>query len=236
MCFSAEMSLAFSILGMAAAAWIERSNGNSHLLKGVVYFVLMETLQFVQYQFIADDIDPENPTLAQMRASPQCRSQANQFLTFLGFLHIAFQPYYSAKLSCAFVSSKQNMAQFSLVQRLQLLGGVWFLSRHLLTYVDLVGLGFDPRYAFDPASWKVHDVEWLSGPWLCTYKGLHHLAWSVPMVPVSYYSPGMQLHAFLMFAPFFAMDHGSLARNIGNYVAGVLLFVTGPLLADYVPL
>jgi len=53
------------------------------------------------------------------------------------------------------------------------------------------------------------------------------------MVPVSYYSPSMALHAFLMFMPFFVMDHGSTIRNIPNWIAGTILFATGPVMADW---
>merc|ERR1711865_139482 len=224
MCFSQEMSGLFSVLGALFALWVARSNGNTNVVKGIMYFVAMETLQYVQFFFIAEDVDPLNPTLAQIQASPACNTQANRFLTFVGLAHICFQPFYSAHLSCAFVTSSKNVAQFELVKRLQLVGGVFLMSRWFLTLVDLKDFGVtDSRYFFDAESWAASSsVEWLVGPALCTYKGVKHLAWSVPMVPVSYYSPSMALHAFLMFMPFFVMDHGSTIRNIPNWIAGSL--------------
>ena len=77
-------------------------------------------------------------------------------------------------------------------------------------------------------------IEWLDGPELCTYMGKHHLAWSIPLAPVSYYLPSMSVHALLMFFPFFIIDHGSFMKNIGIRIAGVLLFLTGPIIGDYV--
>merc|ERR1712195_323819 len=171
MCFSQEMSGMFSVLGALFALWVAKTNGNSNVVKGVMYFVAMETLQFVQYMFIATDVDPAHPTLSQIEASPTCKSSANRFLTFLGLLHIAFQPFYSAHLSCAFVTSEKNVAQFELVKRLQLVGGVLLLCRYFFTLFDLRDFGVtDERYLFDAKAWddKVV-VEWLScPPWDCT--------------------------------------------------------------------
>lgn len=47
--------------------------------------------------------------------------------------------------------------------------------------------------------------EWLRGEILCTYKGNYHLAWSVPMIDVTYWVPSAAIHSFLMFVPFFIM-------------------------------
>lgn len=235
MCFSAEMSLGFSIAGILFTVWCFYSNGNMNIVKGVGWFVLMELLQFVQYQFIATDIDPENPTFEQMQQSQTCRSSMNRFLTLLGFIHIAFQPYFSACMSCALVQRAESVAQFKLVHRLQLWGAALLLGRHFLTYFDgkdFEMLGFDAKYAFDPKKW-VPSVEWLSGPALCTYAGKTHLAWSVPFVDHSYYVPAMQLHAFLMFVPFFTLDFGGFFKNYRNWIAGFLLFITGPFLGDW---
>jgi hypothetical protein len=77
-------------------------------------------------------------------------------------------------------------------------------------------------------------MEWLAGPVLCTYQGLTHLAWSVPVLPVSYYTPSFALHSFLMFVPFFVVDTGHMMSNFTNKIAGVILFVTGPILGDYI--
>ena len=41
-------------------------------------------------------------------------------------------------------------------------------------------------------------TEWLRGEKLCTYKGKYHLAWSVPMYDVSYWSPSAAIHSFLV--------------------------------------
>jgi len=175
-----------------------------------------------------------------MLNSPQCQDKTNRFLTVLGLLHIAYQPLFSGYLANAFCSRPENVAQFKLVQRLQILGGIWFVSRYFFTWFsadDLKAFGIDERYGYDPkAPWNADGsvVEWLNGPELCTYKGIHHLAWSIPMAPISYYMPSMSVHCLLMFSPFFLIDHGSFSKNIGIRVAGFVLFATGPVLADYI--
>ena len=54
------------------------ARGAGRFCAGVVYFVLMETLQGVSYWYI-----------------DQCESKTNQLLTVLGFLHICGQPYFT---------------------------------------------------------------------------------------------------------------------------------------------
>jgi hypothetical protein len=210
MCFNQEMSAAFSLLGLIFAIFVMSTNGNGNILKGVLYFVAMEVLQTVQYSYIATDVDATDPTLAQMKGSPACNTQMNRFLTFLGLLHICYQPYFSTHLSCAFVRSPTAVAQFNLVKKLQLFGGTMLLVRHLCTYLDastFIALGLNPGYAFNGAAWTV-GIEWLDGPALCTYAGIKHLAWSIPLLPVSYYMPSLGIHSFMMFAPFFCMNNG----------------------------
>lgn len=209
-----------------------------HVVKRVMYFVLMDLLQVVQYSFLATDVDPRNPTFAQMESSEACRSPINRWLTVAGMIHIAYQPLFSSMLASAFVRHPSNVSQWRLVQRLQILEGTFLAARHFATYLDasmLQSWGIDARYTYGgPRTWDAEtSVEWLSGPILCTYQGLYHLAWSVPFVPISYYATSMALHLFLMFAPFLLVDHGSLSKNFGLRVAGVGLFLIGPAMADW---
>lgn len=228
------MSGAFSVLGLIVSVWVYRTSGNAYCAQGVLYFVLMELLQFVQYYYIATDVDPTAPTKEQLTNSPGCQLAQNQFLTFLGYLHVCYQPLFTHYLSCAFMKKEGNVAQFQLIRRLCLVGGTILLARHLLAlYPHAL------EFAGIPASSPVLDVdggrlatEWLSGPVLCTYQGLTHLAWSIPLIPPSYYVPSMQLHSFLMFVPFFVLDCGNFVGNCLNVVGGLVLFVTGPVVAD----
>jgi len=238
MCFSQEMSAFFSVAGLLLALWVSRSNGNSNLIKCILYFVSMEMLQVVQYSYIARDVDATKPTLMQMQNSEACNSQVNRVLTLIGLIHIVFQPFYGSHMACAFIRSEKNQAQFEVVKRLQLWGAGLMLLRYAMTLLPQATweqYGFDGRYAFNATAWSMDtDAEWLSGPALCTYMGAKHLAWSIPLAPVSYYTSSMGLHSFLMFVPFFAMDHGSFGANLGNYIGGSILFFSGPVLSDFI--
>lgn len=225
------MSAAFSVVGLAAALWAYNRGINNYVIAAVLYFVLMEVLQAVQYFFIAYDIDPLNPTLEQMQASPACQSMPNKFLTFLGYVHIAFQPCFNT-----YVSGHARNAydkQYKVILRFQVIGALLFISRYLLTWVDFGALGLDPGYSFNPETWE-KNMEWLNGPALCTYKGLYHLAWSVPLVPVSYYMCSISLHFILMFVPDFAIDDGCAVENWFRYLRTLGTMITGPLLADWI--
>jgi len=231
MCFTQEMSAAFSAVGLLAALWAYQRGISKYVIAAMLYFVLMEVLQAVQYFFIAYDIDPVNPTLEQMLASPACQSTSNKFLTFLGYVHIAFQPCFNT-----YVSGHARNAydkQYQLVLRFQVIGALLFISRYLLTLVDFAAIGLDPVYNFNPDTWE-KNAEWLNGPALCTYKGLYHLAWSVPLVPVSYYMCSISLHFILMFVPDFAIDDGCRMENWFRYIRTMGTMITGPLLADYI--
>jgi len=238
------MSGFFSVLGILTTVFTLRYLKNPNLAKGVFYFVLMETLQFVQYIYIADDVDPVAPTAKALMASPKCQAAENQFLTFLGFLHICFQPifaHYVAMGSGLMVNSERNLGQSFVIKRLCIVGGLWMLARGLLgIYPDFfASIGLDN--VFGNADYLAAGGdnghlprEWISGGTLCTYMGKFHLAWSVPLISPSYYVPSMNLHQFLMFIPFLVMDSGSKMANVYQYLCGAGLFFSGPILGDYI--
>jgi len=172
-----------------------------------------------------------NPTLEQMQASPACQSTSNKFLTFLGYVHIAFQPCFNT-----YVSGGPRIAydkQYQVVLRIQIIGALLFISRYLLTWVDFGAIGLDPNYGFNPEAWE-KSVEWLNGPALCTYKGIYHLAWSIPVVPVSYYMCSVSLHFVLFFVPDLAIDNGCRMENWFRYIRTLGTMISGPLLADWI--
>lgn len=241
MCFSPEMSAFFSVVGVLIAAWVLKATGNKTVSFGIFYFVLMEALQFVQYIYIAEDVDPVNPTAKSLRDSAKCQAAENQVLTLLGFLHICFQPLFTTWMSCGFARSVESRVQFKLVNRLCFCGGAWLFGRSLLAlypgFFDNLGLGEiigNAEYYGTGGDNGHNPRDWLSGGVLCTYKGTKHLAWSVPMVSPSYYVPAGSIHSFLMFMPFFLVDHGKFSINLFNWTCGLAAFLFGPILGDYI--
>jgi hypothetical protein len=202
-----EMSAAFSAIGLFATYWVYTKTSNTQLASGVFFFFTMELLQAVQYWFIADDIN-----------SPVCDTQANKVLTVLGYLHICLQPYFCHVINASLTRNPKYTDIYNVIKKLCLIGGALLFSRFLLAGV-----------------WETQDTtvmpstEWLRGHKLCTFRGNYHLAWSVPMADATYVIPGVGLHAFLMFAPFFA-----LYEKKGMVIQGAFLFLFGPYMAGLI--
>jgi hypothetical protein len=73
MCFSQPMSLAIGLGGILLGLYFFTINKYAAI--GILYFALMEIIQFFQYSVI-----------------DKCDDPWNKFLTNLGYLHISFQP------------------------------------------------------------------------------------------------------------------------------------------------
>jgi len=206
MCFNQPMSFAFAGVGLFVSWWIHTRTLNTELARGVFFFFTMEFLQGLQYFVIADDV-----------GSPACDNIFNRILTVLGFLHICLQPYFCHVINASLTKSEKYLQQYQVIKRLCLIGGAMLFSRYLLHDFGLDSLG------------GATSGEWLRGQKLCTFRGTAHLAWSIPMVDVSYYVPSAAIHSFLMFAPFFA-----LWEKKGMIIQGVFLWATGPLAASFI--
>ena len=102
MCFTQEMSGFFSVGSILMAIYGYRKYENRQLAIAILYFGAMETLQFVQYFFVAR---PEDDYA-------MCGDSTNQFLTVLGGLHICFQP-----ISLTWPSSVFGMPVFRIASR-----------------------------------------------------------------------------------------------------------------------
>jgi len=201
MCFDQKTSFGFAACGLGCAIYVWKGIRNPQLATGIFFFFLMEFLQGFQYFWI-----------------DQCDNRVNQVLTMLGYLHICLQPFFCHVMNSALTRSEKLKSQYALIQRLCLVGGLLLFIRLLMA-----------PYSHFPVSNQCPSPEWLRGEKLCTYQGIHHLAWSVPLYESTYTSMGVGLHAFLMFAPFFVMKHSWLM-----YAQGLFLFATGPGLAAYI--
>jgi hypothetical protein len=219
MCFSGEMSGAFSALGLFLSYWVYAKTTNLQLAVGVFYFFLMEFLQYFQYWYIND-----------------CDNQMNKILTFVGFAHICYQPYFTHVINSALTRSEKVLHMYVPVLRLCLIGGTMLLFR------SIIAMYMDPSWTTEHFA-KVDQIdhatgqstveglttskEWLRGEQLCTVRGKYHLAWIVPMADATYYVPAASIHSFLMFAPFFAIKPNMM-------IQGVFLWAAGPALAAYI--
>ena len=212
MCFDQKSSFGFAGIGLFTSWWIYSRTNNRQLASGVFFFFTMELLQGFQYFIIADDLK-----------STQCDTFLNRALTLLGFLHICMQPYFCHVINASLTRSERYLWQYKVILRLSAIAGLWLFSRFCLAYA---GYGSTMDVGFEDGADTGKSTEWLRGEKLCTFNGKFHLAWSVPMADPSYYVPSAQIHAFMMYAPFFA-----LWEKRGMIVQGLFLLLTGPVMA-----
>lgn len=224
MCFNQPISGFFAASSYVIAYIAYRTLGTRTAI-AVVYFGLMETLQFFQYFVVARPKD----------GYAKCSDPKNQFLTVVGLLHICFQPYFT---SLAFSEYRKYdlkvRYQKDLVSKLTLFGGAWLFSRYLYTvlYPENPDMRPRPTEACPNYEWVINGYD----PWLqrdtpnlpgysCTFipdSATKHLAWSAPMYQASYFVPGASLHMFLMFVP---------GLFCGDWTSMIVLFLTGPFLS-----
>ena len=162
MCWSASASLAFGTAGVAVAAYTHKKGESKYFTIPLLYFSSMEFLQFFGYLYL-----------------DQCGFEGNSIVTYLSYIHIAFQPIFV------------NMFLFynlEKIPRLAVRRAVYGVS---LFFTALILLKLVP---FEPSSLCTAGMS-LCGPQLCTQSGNWHLAWSVPTYtdpipgdPMIYYS------------------------------------------------
>ena len=191
MCFTQEISGLFA-LAMWAAAFLWKE-GPKAPRACIAYFAAMETLQFAQYFYVSED------------GTRTCYEFGNQFTTFLGFVHLAFQPFFSNLYLSYFMTPKQRMF-VPFVLLLCLFGGITMLNRLWVDENDV------------PCT---EGVEPLCGPELCSFRGDRHIAWQAPMqhCDQDYFTGGFQTHFFLFFLPPFAL---------GMWKMVLFLLISGP--------
>jgi len=203
--------LAFAIIGLGLAWYVHHYTSNTRLAVGVFWFFLMEFLQFFQYFFIND-----------------CSNPWNQILTFVGFVHICYQPYFTHIINSSLTRNTDLLKQYDVILRLCLVGGTMLLARYFLADFSKTPISSDftdwAKLPNPPGSCRT--TEWLRGEQLCTYRGKYHLAWSVPMYDPTYWSPAASIHSFLMFVPFFVLKWNMV-------IQGIFLWLAGPFIAAY---
>jgi len=242
----------FSVLGLFIAWYVHNkmpSMKGTRAAEGVLFFFAMEFLQFFQYFWIADNLK-----------DAKCQNLINQALTLAGFLHICLQPYYTHVINAALTPNPDNAAhanrfkgneayatkmrykhaKFSVILNLCLIAGALLFIRCMLAmngYFNTLDMSKDADIsAIKPmqSSQLLTSTEWLRGDRLCTWKGNHHLAWSVPMSDPSYNIMGAGIHSFVMFAPFVAVIDKFNTGAVLMVLQATFLYALGPGMAALV--
>jgi Family of unknown function (DUF5765) len=227
MCFSGEMSAVFAFICFGLGGIVWAAGRPKRLAISMAYFGLMELLQTVQYKFVA--VPDDNYEM--------CKSPTNQYLTFIGLLHILFQPYFANMALCATgrIMSLRMRHYGDLLSRLCLFFAIWCLIRYWLAAFypknphmaprpsaecpnyEWVRDGYDAGIGWDTPNLPGHSCTFISN----TTSG--HIAWAAPLYQATYFVPGASMHFFLMFAP---------ALLIKTQIPlGIGFLLTGPILA-----
>jgi hypothetical protein len=201
MCWSGEASAVLATVGFATSGYVAYQGESRQLWLPLTYFAAMELLQAATYFYI-----------------DQCDTPQNQLLTLLGYLHIAFQPFFVNMAALYFVPS-------AVQRRVQ---GLAYALCGLATVAMLIKL-----YPFSWAKTCVRGYEGFCGPAVCSTSGDWHIAWQLPLnglmsnhaddlIPFPF-----GLHGFAYFAAAFLLP---LLYGSWRFVSFHLL--VGPLLAD----
>ena len=148
MCWSGEASTALAVVGLSATAYAAYRKEPAPLWITLGYFSLMEALQAYTYSVI-----------------DQCSLPSNQIATLLGYLHIAFQPFFINALSMYFIPREVR-------ERIQ---GIVYTLCFIATIIMIIQL-----YPFDWAG-ECDPRRPLCAKSLCSVSGNWHIAWDVPV-------------------------------------------------------
>lgn len=156
----------------------------------LAFFTLMELLQAVSFMWIGE-----------------CGGGENELLTYLSYLHIAFQPPVISAFMLSFTPKKVREK--------------WFKPAMLVSFV---ATGLILLKLFVPMVWEIPQ-EYMCSPGdamcgedVCTYKGEWHQAWRLPILGII---PGYLIY----FIPVFVLPifYGAWKTSLYHFTFGPLL-------------
>ena len=147
MCWSGDASAVLATAGLGTTAYAAYRREPAAIWMPLGYFSLMELLQAFTYSVI-----------------DQCSLPSNQIATLLGYLHIAFQPFFINAVSMHFIPDQARARIAPVVYSLCFVSAVFML---LQLYPFAWAGQCDPSMP-------------LCGTRLCSVHGNWHIAWQVP--------------------------------------------------------
>ena len=119
MCWSGEASAVLAVTGFASTAYFYKKGESKVLCAALAYFSLMELLQAYTYTVIDECFNPNN-----------------QIATFLGYMHIAFQPFFVNAVAMHFIPENWRKRIAPWVYSLCFAAAVIFNSDTIIEGVD----------------------------------------------------------------------------------------------------
>lgn len=196
MCWSGEASAVLATIGIATTAYAAYKKEPAPLWIALGYFSSMELLQGFTYMFIDN-----------------CGHPANQIATLLGYLHIAFQPFFINALSLHFIP-KEKAAKVA----------PWTYAFCFFSVIVMM----IQLYPMEWAGQCVQGVSTLCGETLCSVSGEWHIAWDVPTNGLGNWFADTAARGF----PTYWAAAFLLPMLYGSWRITIYHILVGPLLAD----
>lgn len=201
MCWSGEASAVLATVGFGTAAYVAWKGESKELWIPLTYFACMELLQAATYVYIN-----------------LCDSPPNQILTYFGYIHIAFQPFFANMVAMYFIPESVKKKITTTVYTICAVGAVAMLVK---------------MYPFAWAGHCIVGIEGFCGTQVCSVSGDWHIAWQLPLNGLMSDYPGNPfafrygLHAFVYILVAFWMPiiYGSW-RFVGFH------YLVGPFISD----
>lgn len=186
-------SVALTAVGTAGLSVGVHRKQPKELLLPLGYFTLMEGIQALTYPVI-----------------DACGIPLNQILTVLGFIHIAFQPFFINMVMMYFIPAERR-------KRIQFPVYIFCALAAIVTLLQL--------YPFAWAGMCSEGTPLCGNP-LCSVTGTWHLAWNIPLnglMNALWPMPFMGLPGYFFIGLVLPFLYGSWRANLFHIVLGPLL-------------
>ena len=193
MCWSGQASAVLATAGIGTTLWAAYKGEPAPLWLALGYFSLMELLQAFTYSVI-----------------DRCALPSNQIATLLGYLHIAFQPFFINMFCLHFIP--KPVAD-------KVRGWVMAVCFFSAIYMIIQLYPFAWAGVCDP-------VRSLCGPRLCSVSGEWHIAWEVPTNGIGNifsHTPARGFPTYLLAAFILPLLYGSWRLTIYHALMGPML-------------
>ncbi len=199
MCWSGEASAGLAIAGFASTAYFYHKGESKVLCSALAYFSLMELLQAYTYSVI-----------------DECQNPNNQIATFLGYMHIAFQPFFVNAVAMHFIPQAVKKRIGFAVYALCFAAATVFMMR--IYPFNWANYCFETSYRLAFAPETKFNMPFC-GEQICSFSGDWHIAWSIP-ANGSYAMANAYVYAAFL-----------LPLLYGSWKLVLYHIITGPLLA-----
>ena len=184
MCFSERISLGLGLTGIVSAWYIYARTKNMYAAVAILYFALMEIIQYFQYKVI-----------------DQCGNKYNRYLTILGYLHICFQPLFFNLWLFAFTTKPiVQYLYISFFAGLLLASRLIFLKNHKLCDVSNEPLCGKQTCSVSGERHIAWNVRLRAPDWITPSISLHFFLWVFPALAMFQLKP---ILAIILTAPYF---------------------------------